>query len=61
MRLGGVPPVGHATPLRKLMDERLLRWPLLYAAAGAHDALFPIEPEVLAEKSGAVLADVVME
>lgn len=57
--IGGVPPMGHATPLRKLMDERMLRWPLIYAAAGAHDALFPIEPGVLAEKSGAVLADVV--
>lgn len=58
--IGGVPPVGHATPLRKLMDERMLRWPTIYAAAGAHDALFPIEPWLLAEKSGATLADVVV-
>ncbi|MEP6774954.1 MAG: YbaK/EbsC family protein [Chloroflexota bacterium] len=56
--IGGVPPVGHATPLKKLMDDRLLRWPLIYAAAGAHDALFPIDPVLLSEKSGALLADV---
>lgn len=58
--IGGVPPVGHATELKKLMDERMLRWPVIYAAAGAHDALFPIEPDVLADKSGAILADVVV-
>jgi prolyl-tRNA editing enzyme YbaK/EbsC (Cys-tRNA(Pro) deacylase) len=40
------------------MDDRLLRWPLIYAAAGAHDALFPIDPVLLSEKSGALLADV---
>jgi prolyl-tRNA editing enzyme YbaK/EbsC (Cys-tRNA(Pro) deacylase) len=57
--IGGVPPLGHDTPMKKLMDRRMLRWPVIYAAAGAHDALFPIEPAVLAEKSGAELADVV--
>jgi prolyl-tRNA editing enzyme YbaK/EbsC (Cys-tRNA(Pro) deacylase) len=57
--IGGVPPIGHVTPIRKLMDERMLRWPVIYAAAGAHDALFPIEPGLLAEKSGATVGDVV--
>jgi prolyl-tRNA editing enzyme YbaK/EbsC (Cys-tRNA(Pro) deacylase) len=56
--IGGVPPLGHAMPIEKLMDNRLLSWPLIYAAAGAHDALFPIEPDVLARVSEAVLADV---
>ena len=56
--IGGVPPLGHTSPLKKLMDDRLLRWPLIYAAAGAHDALFPIDPVILSEKSGALLADV---
>jgi prolyl-tRNA editing enzyme YbaK/EbsC (Cys-tRNA(Pro) deacylase) len=59
--IGGVPPVGHDTPVKKLMDRRMLRWPVIYAAAGAHDALFPIEPGLLAEKSGATLADVVSD
>ncbi len=56
--IGGVPPVGHATPLRSLMDESLLRWQVIYAAAGAHDALFPVEPRRLLEASGATLAEV---
>jgi prolyl-tRNA editing enzyme YbaK/EbsC (Cys-tRNA(Pro) deacylase) len=59
--IGGVPPLGHATPLRKLMDRRMLRWPLIYAAAGAHDALFPIEPGLLLDVSGAEQADVVTD
>jgi prolyl-tRNA editing enzyme YbaK/EbsC (Cys-tRNA(Pro) deacylase) len=59
--IGGVPPIGHGTPLRKLMDKRLLRWPVIYAAAGAHDALFPIEPGLLARVSEATLADVVSD
>jgi Cys-tRNA(Pro) deacylase len=58
--IGGVPPLGHATPLRKVMDERLLRWPIIYAAAGAHDALFAVEPTMLADKCEATLADVVV-
>jgi prolyl-tRNA editing enzyme YbaK/EbsC (Cys-tRNA(Pro) deacylase) len=56
--IGGVPPLGHVTPMRTLMDERLVRWPIVYAAAGAHDALFPIDPHRLLEASGAVLAAV---
>jgi prolyl-tRNA editing enzyme YbaK/EbsC (Cys-tRNA(Pro) deacylase) len=59
--IGGVPPLGHAMPLKKLMDTRMLRWPVIYAAAGAHDALFPIDPKVLAQVSGATLADVVSD
>ena len=56
--IGGVPPLGHATPVRTLMDTSLLRWPLVYAAAGAHDALFPVDPNRLLEVSGATPADI---
>ncbi len=58
--IGGVPPIGHVMPLRTLMDERLLELPLIYAAAGAHDALFPVQPELLLEISGARSADIGM-
>ena len=56
--IGGVPPLGHVTPVRTLMDTSLLRWPLVYAAAGAHDALFPVDPKRLLEVSGATPADI---
>ncbi len=56
--IGGVPPLGHSTALPTLLDTSLLRWPVVYAAAGAHDALFPIDPRRLLEATGATLADV---
>lgn len=55
--IGGVPPLGHATALPVLMDRGLLRWPVVYAAAGAHDALFPIDPATLHRVTGAQVAD----
>jgi Cys-tRNA(Pro) deacylase len=56
--IGGVPPLGLATHIPTLMDTALLKWPLIYAAAGAHDSLFPIEPHLLAEVTGARIEDV---
>lgn len=56
--IGGVPPMGHSTPLPILIDTALLRWPLIYAAAGAHDALFPVDPKRLAEAIGARVEDI---
>jgi Cys-tRNA(Pro) deacylase len=56
--IGGVPPLGHATILPILMDAALLAWPQVYAAAGAPDALFPIDPATLQQVSGARVVDV---
>lgn len=56
--IGGVPPVGHASQVRTLFDTSLLRWPTIFAAAGAHDALFPVDPHRLLEVSGAQTGDV---
>jgi prolyl-tRNA editing enzyme YbaK/EbsC (Cys-tRNA(Pro) deacylase) len=56
--IGGVPPLGLATPLVPFMDTALLRWPTIYAAAGAHDALFPVDPRRLAEVTGARVEEI---
>lgn len=45
--VGGVPPIGHARPLPVLIDESLSRFETVWAAAGAHHAVFPIEYERL--------------
>jgi prolyl-tRNA editing enzyme YbaK/EbsC (Cys-tRNA(Pro) deacylase) len=55
--IGGVPPFGHATPITALFDRDLLRFDVVYAAAGTPDAVFPIEAQRLAELSGATVAD----
>jgi Cys-tRNA(Pro) deacylase len=56
--IGGVPPLGHATTMPILMDNALFRYETIYAAAGAHDAIFPISPQRLADVTGARLEDV---
>ncbi|MDR7519417.1 MAG: YbaK/EbsC family protein [Armatimonadota bacterium] len=45
--IGGVPPAGHATPMETLIDEDLLRYEVVYAAAGTPTAIFAIAPQDL--------------
>jgi Cys-tRNA(Pro) deacylase len=47
--VGGVPPVGHDTRLPTLIDESLGRFETVWAAAGAHNAVFPIAYSKLIE------------
>ena len=55
--IGGVPPFGHATEVPVFMDEDLLRYPTVWAAAGRPDSVFEIEPDALRRLSNAVVAD----
>lgn len=54
--IGGTPPFGHREPLEVLVDEDLMRFDLLWAAAGAPDAVFPVTPADLLRLSGGRLA-----
>ena len=51
--IGGVPPLGHATELTVLLDEDLLAYDLVYAAAGTPNTVFPITPDELLRVTGA--------
>lgn len=42
--IGGVSPVGHPTPLHTYVDEDLLGYDELWAAAGTPNALFSLTP-----------------
>ena len=53
--IGGVPPFGHAMPLRVAIDEVLLAHDEVWAAAGAPDACFPIAPAELVCASGGIV------
>jgi prolyl-tRNA editing enzyme YbaK/EbsC (Cys-tRNA(Pro) deacylase) len=55
--IGGVPPVGHATPLETFIDEDLLRYDVLYAAAGTPTTVFPVTPHDLARVTAGRVAD----
>ena len=56
--IGGVPPLGHATPLVVLVDEDLARFERIWAAAGTPNAVFPLTPDELLRVSGGRLADI---
>jgi prolyl-tRNA editing enzyme YbaK/EbsC (Cys-tRNA(Pro) deacylase) len=45
--IGGVAPVGHANPLRTLIDADLFQHTELWAAAGTPHAVFPLTPTEL--------------
>ena len=53
--IGGIPPLGHAAPPATFMDEALLAYATVWAAAGTPDAVFPIAPAQLAEATGATI------
>jgi Cys-tRNA(Pro) deacylase len=55
--IGGVPPVGHARSIEVFVDEDLLRYDLVYAAAGTPTAIFPIAPADLMRATGGRAAD----
>lgn len=55
--IGGVPPIGHATPLRTFLDADLMRYEVVWAAAGTPNAVFPITPAELQHISGAQVAE----
>ncbi len=56
--IGGIPPCGHPTPLRAVVDRDLLAWGTVWAAAGAPDAVFELTPAALVNVTGASPADV---
>ncbi len=59
--IGGVSPFGHATKMVLFIDEDLLQYGEIWAAAGTPQTVFPIQPQQLQEKTGATVADVKRE
>jgi len=59
--VGGVAPVGHLQNLPVLIDESLGRFPTVWAAAGAHHAVFPIEYQRLIAVTNGRVATITVE
>ncbi len=53
--IGGIPPFGHTTPLKTFIDQDLLAYPLVWAAAGTPESVFSMEPQALATATGATV------
>jgi Cys-tRNA(Pro) deacylase len=55
--IGGVPPFGHHEPLRVFIDEDLLTFEELWAAAGTPHVNFAITPDELVRVTGGLVCD----
>lgn len=51
--IGGIPPLGHASPVDTWIDEDLLQYLTVWAAAGTPNAVFAVNPAKLREAVGA--------
>ena len=56
--IGGVAPVGHAEPPTTLIDEDLLAWEEIWAAAGHPNTVFRLRPTDLVTMTGGRVAPV---
>ena len=56
--IGGVPPICHEGDVPTYLDETLLSFETVWAAAGTPEAVFPVDPGRLQEVAGATTADV---
>jgi len=50
--IGGVPPVGHAERLQTFVDQDLLQYEHIWAAAGTPNAVFRLTPQGLVRMTG---------
>lgn len=56
--IGGVPPFCHESDVPVFIDETLLEFEEVWAAAGTPQAVFPIDPETLRDLADATPADI---
>ena len=47
--IGGVAPIGHKAPVATWLDESLLRYDTVWAAAGRPDSVFSVDPRALVD------------
>ena len=53
--IGGVPPIGHAQPVTTVIDEDLLQFAEIWAAAGHPHAVFRLTPDELVRMTEGVV------
>jgi prolyl-tRNA editing enzyme YbaK/EbsC (Cys-tRNA(Pro) deacylase) len=56
--IGGVPPVGHAEAPLTLIDQDLMQYETIWAAAGTPNAVFQLRPAELEALTGGRVAEV---
>ena len=51
--IGGIPPLGHPAPMATWIDEKLLEFDTVWAAAGTPRCVFEVDPNALMAAAGA--------
>jgi prolyl-tRNA editing enzyme YbaK/EbsC (Cys-tRNA(Pro) deacylase) len=59
--IGGIPPIGHARPMRVVMDPDLGRFQMVWAAAGTQNAVFAVPPGTLRTLANATVAPIAQD
>jgi len=52
--IGGIPPIGHDTPMATYLDTDLLGYPEVFAAAGTPNAIMTVNPAALRKAAAAI-------
>jgi len=56
--IGGIPPVGHKQVIQTFIDEDLLKYPELWAAAGTPNAVFCLKSSDLVGLTGGIVLNI---
>jgi prolyl-tRNA editing enzyme YbaK/EbsC (Cys-tRNA(Pro) deacylase) len=56
--IGGVPPLGHIQPLQTFIDQDLLQYAFVWAAAGTPNAVFQLNPADLPRMTGGTVTSI---
>lgn len=56
--IGGVPPLGHAQPVQTFIDQDLLQYEQVWAAAGTPYAVFRLSPENLEDMTAGQIVEI---
>ncbi len=59
--IGGIPPFGHIAPLPVYVDADLMRFDVVWAAAGTPHSVFAISPHDLIRATKGIIADLKVE
>ncbi|MGW8369325.1 MAG: YbaK/EbsC family protein, partial [Gammaproteobacteria bacterium] len=56
--IGGIPPLGHKSPLKTYIDRDLLAFKTVWAAAGTPTSVFEVVPDDLVRATEATIIEV---
>ncbi len=56
--IGGVPPLGHISPIKTFIDQGLMQYDEIWAAAGSARAVFKLKPEDLSKMTNGKIVSI---